>query len=60
MDFGEQVDLLEFLKKGQSSLKDHALLFLASQIQNEHSIEHLLSYFIVVLMVLFLKSKLLK
>ena len=42
------------------SLEDHALLFLASQIQKEHSIEHLLSCFIVVLMVWFLKPKLLK
>ena len=39
---------------------DHALLFLASQIQKEHSIEHLLICFIVVLMVRFLKPKLLK
>ena len=39
---------------------DHALLFLASQIQKEHSMEHLLICFIVVLMVRFLKPKLLK
>ena len=38
---------------------DHALLFLASQIQKEHSIEHLFICFIVVLMVQFLKAKLL-
>ena len=38
---------------------DHALLFLTSQIQNEHSIEHLLICFIVVLMMQFLKPKLL-
>ena len=38
---------------------DHAL-FLASQIQKVHSIEHLLICFIVVLMVRFLKPKLLK
>ena len=42
------------------SLEDHALLFLASQIQKEHSIEHLLSCFTVVFMVRFLKPKLLK
>ena len=41
-------------------LKDHPLLFLASQIQKEHSIEHLLSCFIVVLMVQLVKPKLLK
>ena len=41
-------------------LKDHPLLFLASQIQKEHSIEHLLSCFIVILMVQFIKPKLLK
>ena len=39
---------------------DHALLFLASQIQKDHSIEHLLICFIVVLIVRFLKTKLLK
>ena len=41
-------------------LVDHALLFLASQIQKEHSIEHLLICFIVVLMVQFFVPKLLK
>ena len=35
-------------------------MFLASQIQKEHSIEHLLNCFIVVLIVRFLKPKLLK
>ena len=39
---------------------DHGLSFLASQIQKEHSIELLLICFIVVLMVRFLKPKLLK
>ena len=39
---------------------DHALLFLDRQIQKEHSIEHLLVCFIVVLMVRFFKPKLLK
>ena len=39
---------------------DHALLFMASQIQKDHSIEHLHICFIVVLMVQFLKPKLLK
>ena len=39
---------------------DHVLLFLVSQIQMEHSIEHLLICLILVLMVQFLKSKLLK
>ena len=53
------MDLLEFLKKGQF-LEDHALLFLASQIKKEHSNKHLLSCFIMVLMVRFLKPKLLK
>ena len=42
------------------SLKDRALLFLASLIQREHSIKLLLSYFIMVLIVPFLKPKLLK
>ena len=56
MDFGEQMDLLE----RSISLKDPALLFLASLIQMEHSIKLLLSYFIMVLIVLFLKPKLLK
>ena len=47
--------------KGMSiSLVDHALFFLASQIQKEYSIEHLLICFIVVLMVQFFKPKLLK
>ena len=41
-------------------LVDHALLFLASQIQKKHSIELLLICFIVVLMVWFFKPKLLK
>ena len=40
--------------------KDQPLSFLACQIQKEHSIEHVLSCFIVVLMVRFLKPKLLK
>ena len=47
-------------KERSISLVDHASLFLASQIQKEHSIEHLLICFIVVLMVRFLKPKLLK
>ena len=59
MDFGKQVDLLEFLKNGQF-LYWTCLIVMASQIQKEHSIEHLLSCFTVVLMVLFLKPKLLK
>ena len=58
MDFGKQVDLLEFLKNGQFLY--WTCLIMASQIQKEHSIEHLLSCFTVVLMVLFLKPKLLK
>ena len=41
MDFGEQVDLMDLLKVNYfSSLEDHAILFLAKQIQKEHSIEH--------------------
>ena len=55
MHFDKQVDLLEFFGERSISLKDHALLFLA-----EHFIEHLLRSFIVVLMVRFLKPKLLK
>ena len=58
MDLGEQVDLLEILKI--YFFKGLSLLFLASQTQKEHSIEHLLSCFIVVLMVRFLIPKLLK
>ena len=41
-------------------LVDHALLFMASQIQKEHSIEHVLICFLVILMVRFFKPKLLK
>ena len=50
IDFGKEVGLLVF-KERSVSLIDHALLFLASQIQKEHYIEHLLICFIVVLMV---------
>ena len=39
---------------------DHALLFLATQILKEHSIEHLLICFMVVFIMRFLNSKLLK
>ena len=39
---------------------EHALLFLASQIEKEHSIEHLLICFIMAWMVQFFKPKLLK
>ena len=53
MDFGEQVDILELLEQ------DHAL-FSTSQIQKDHSIDHLLSCFIMALMVGFHKPKLLK
>ena len=35
-------------------------MFLTSKIQKEHSIEHLLSYFIVLLMMQFMRPKLLK
>ena len=42
------------------SLKDHALFFLASQIQKKYSTEQLLKCFIVVLMVQFFEPKLLK
>ena len=59
IDFGKEVGLLVF-KERSVSLIDHALLFLASQIQKEHYIEHLLICFIVVLMVQFLKPKPLK
>ena len=47
-------------KEKQISLVDHALLFLASLMQKEHSIEHLLICFIVVLVVRFCKPNLLK
>ena len=47
-------------KERSISLEDHALLFLANQTQKKHSLEQLLSCFIVVLMVRFLKPKLLK
>ena len=60
IDFGKKVGLLGFFKERSISLVDHALLFLASQLQKEHSIEYLLICFIVVLMVRFLKPKLLK
>ena len=60
MDFGEQVDLLKFFGERSISLKDHALLFLASQMQKDHSIKDLLNYFIVVLMVWLVKPKLLR
>ena len=56
VDFGEEVDLLEFL----ISLEAQCLLFLVSQIQKENSIEYLLSCFIVLVIVRFLKYKLLK
>ena len=42
------------------SLEDQAFSFLPNQIQNEHSIEYLLSSFIVLMMVRFLRPKLLK
>ena len=48
------------LKERSMSSVDHALLFLASQIQKEHSIKHLLICFIVVLMVQFFIPRLLK
>ena len=47
-------------KERSVSLVDNALLSLASQIQKEHSIKHLLICFIVVLMVQFFIPKLLK
>ena len=47
-------------KESSISLVDHALLFRASHIEKEHSIEHLLICFIVASTVRFLKPKLLK
>ena len=42
------------------SLQEQAFLFLGSQIQEEHSIEHLLNCFILLLIAQFLRTKLLK
>lgn len=52
VDFGEQVDLLEFIY-----LEDQALLFLAGEIQKESSVEYLLSCLIMSLMVRFMRHK---
>ena len=43
VDFGEQVDLLEFIY-----LEDQGLLFLAVETQKEFSVEYLLSWLIVI------------
>ena len=47
-------------KERSVSLEDQALLFLASQMQKEHSLEHLLVCFAVLSMVQFLRPQLIK
>ena len=60
MDLGGQVESSGVFNTKPVSLESQALLLLACHIQKEHSIEHLLGCFIILMMVRFLRPKLLK